>query len=302
MLLVTGCSGPSAKYFFKKLSQNNYNRRIRCIVRKSSNIEHLKKYNLDLSFVYGDMSDEVFLANSMKGIEVVLHIANIKFSQHIVNAGSKVGVSWFICVHTAAVYSKYEQLSSNYISIEKNMLTNNSQITILRPSLIYGTGEDPLTGGDKKRDRKIWKIIKFIQKYNYFFVFGSGKTLLQPVHCKDLGEAYYSVLLNKKNTIGKNYNLSGRDKVTYLSMIKSISNYLEKKIIILHVPIWLSFIAVKALSIIPIINISINAEQILRMNEDRVFSWQKANKDFSYSPLTFEEGIKMEIDKYLNKT
>ena len=85
-------------------------------------------------------------------------------------------------------------------------------------------------------------------------------------------------------------------------MIKTISNYLEKKIIIIHIPIWLSFITVKALNIIPVINISINTEQIVRMNEDRVFSWQKANKDFSYSPLTFEEGIKMEIDKYLNKT
>ena len=268
----------------------------------SFNLLKFKKYDLDLSFVYGDMSDEVFLANSMKNIEVVLHIANIKFSQNIVNAGSKVGVSWFICVHTAAVYSKYEQLSSNYISIEKSLLTNHSKITILRPSLIYGTGEDPLTGGDKKRDRKIWKIVKFIQKYNYFFVFGSGKTLLQPVHCKDLGEAYYSVLLNKKNTIGKTYDLSGRNKISYLSMIKTISNYLEKKIIIIHIPIWLSFIIVKVLNIIPVINISINTEQIVRMNEDRVFSWQKANKDFSYSPLTFEEGVKMEIDKYLNKT
>ena len=226
------------------------------------------------------MSDEVFLANSMKDIEVVLHIANIKFSQNIVNAGSKVGVSWFICVHTAAVFSKYEQLSSNYISIEKSLLTNHSKITILRPSLIYGTGEDPLTGGDKKRDRKIWKIVKFIQKYNYFFVFGSGKTLLQPVHCKDLGEAYYSVLLNKKNTIGKNYNLSGRNKISYLSMIKTISNYLEKKIIIIHIPIWLSFITVKALNIIPVINISINTEQIVRMNEDRVFHGKKLIKIF----------------------
>ena len=110
MLLVTGCSGPSAKYFFEKLSQNNYKRPIRCIVRKSSNIEHLQKYDLDLSFVYGDMSDEVFLANSMKDIEVVLHIANIKFSQNIVNAGSKVGVSWFICVHTAAVFLNMNNL------------------------------------------------------------------------------------------------------------------------------------------------------------------------------------------------
>tara|TARA_A100001015_G_scaffold273187_1_gene328432 strand:- start:965 stop:1870 length:906 start_codon:yes stop_codon:yes gene_type:complete len=301
MLLVTGCSGPSAKYFFKKLSENNYKGQIRCIVRKSSNINHLKKYKLKLSFVYGDIRDEIFLVNSMKDIEVVLHIANIKFSENIVRAGSKVGVSWFICVHTAAVYSKYTKLSSKYNSIEKKLISNHSNVTILRPSLIYGTGGDPLTTNDKKKDRKVWMIIKFIHRYNFFLVFGSGKTLLQPVHCKDLGEAYYSVLLNKKNTFGKNYNLSGRNKISYLSMIKTISSYLEKKIIVVHLPIWLSFIVVKTLSLIPIISISINTEQILRMNEDRIFSWQKARSDFGYSPLTFEEGVKMEIDNYLNK-
>ena len=301
MLLVTGCSGPSAKYFFKKLSQNNYKHHIRCIVRETSNIEHLKKYGLNMSFAYGDMRDEVFLLNSMRDIEIVLHIANIKFSEFIVRAGTKAGVSWFICVHTAAIYSQFEKLSSNYISIEKNLLINNSNLTILRPSLIYGTGEDPLTGGDKKRDRKIWKIIKFIQKYNFFFVFGSGESLLQPVHCKDLGEAYYSVLINKKNTIGKNYNLSGRNKISYLSIIKTISSYLEKKIIIIHFPMWLSFTLVKILGILPFINIAINTEQVLRMNEDKVFSWKEAYNDFSYSPLTFKDGVKIEIDKYLNK-
>ena len=39
-------------------------------------------------------------------------------------------------------------------------------------------------------------------------------------------------------------------------------------------------------------------EQILRMKEDKVYSHLDAEKDFGYSPLTFQEGIKFEIDEY----
>ena len=41
-LLVTGSSGNSARYFFEKLSAENYDKEIKCLVRKGSKVEHLK--------------------------------------------------------------------------------------------------------------------------------------------------------------------------------------------------------------------------------------------------------------------
>ena len=35
------------------------------------------------------------------------------------------------------------------------------------------------------------------------------------------------------------------------------------------------------------------------MQEDKVFSFDKAAEDFGYSPMKFEDGIKIEVDEYI---
>jgi hypothetical protein len=38
----------------------------------------------------------------------------------------------------------------------------------------------------------------------------------------------------------------------------------------------------------------IKAEQVLRLNENKDFSYAEAGRDFEFSPLSFEEGITLE--------
>ena len=42
-------------------------------------------------------------------------------------------------------------------------------------------------------------------------------------------------------------------------------------------------------------SLKIKAEQVLRLNENKDFSYAEAQKDFWLSPLLFEEGIKVEL-------
>ena len=39
----------------------------------------------------------------------------------------------------------------------------------------------------------------------------------------------------------------------------------------------------------------IKAEHVLRLNENKDFSYAEAQKDFGFRPLSFEEGIKIEL-------
>ena len=72
------------------------------------------------------------------------------------------------------------------------------------------------------------KIIFFMRNFFIFPVFGSGKNFLQPVNAQDLGKAYALIIFNKKKTFGKKYNLSGKDKVSYIQLLKLISKKLKK--------------------------------------------------------------------------
>ena len=40
-------------------------------------------------------------------------------------------------------------------------------------------------------------------------------------------------------------------------------------------------------------------EQVLRMKEDKVFSWDDAYSDFGFSPMSFKDGIRIEVDEFI---
>lgn len=291
MLLVTGAAGHSAKFFFERLVEQNYQHKIRCLVRKSSKIDFLKETRLDIEFCYGDIEDIHFLKNVMTGVSTVLHIAGIPFSEKIVKTGTESGVEWFICIHTTGRYSKFKSASAEYIRIEEGLLNKFSNLTILRPTMIYGSSSD----------RNMWKLINYINSHKIFPVFGSGENLMQPVHAKDLGDAYALVLNNKKTTFGKQYNLSGKNEITYISLLKVISSSLNRKIIFVHFPLWMCVIGAHVYNFIFRSSAFISVEQVLRMQEDKAFSSRSAFDDFSYSPMSFEEGIKIEVNELLRK-
>ena len=230
----------------------------------------------------------------MKGVKTVLHTAGIYLSEKLIEAGTQVGVEWFICVHTTGRYSKFKSASSDYIRIEENIIEKYKNVTILRPTMIYGS----------RNDRNMWKLIRTLYKTKIFPVFGSGENLFQPVNAIDLGNAYYDVIKYKSTTYGREYNLSGRDKISYISILREISLALNKKVFFIKLPNWLCFLVVYILNKLPnrIYRCPINEEQVLRMREDKIFSFSDASKDFGYSPMYFKDGIKREIDDFVNNT
>jgi len=148
----------------------------------------------------------------------------------------------------------------------------------------------------------MWKLIKTLYKSKIFPVFGKGENLFQPVNAIDLGNAYYDVLANKTNTFGKEYNLSGRDQISYISILREISSALGKNIIFIKLPNWFCLWIVYLLNKLPnkIFRCPIKVEQVLRMREDKTFSHNDASRDFNYLPMPFKDGINKEIDEFIN--
>ncbi|NPV51876.1 MAG: NAD-dependent epimerase/dehydratase family protein [Candidatus Methanofastidiosum sp.] len=74
MYIVTGITQHTGRYFLQQLINNKYEGKIRCAVRKNSNIEILKNSGIDIEIVNGDLNDESFINEIMKEVETVLHI------------------------------------------------------------------------------------------------------------------------------------------------------------------------------------------------------------------------------------
>ena len=237
MILVTGITGHSSKWFLQKLINEKYQGKIRCLVRESSNAKLIDNSHLNIEKVYGSLEDIEFVESAMEGIKTVIHIASIVFSTTLINAAIKNGVEWAILVHTTGRYSKHKSASEEYKRIEDGILNKRDQIgiTVLRPTMIYGSSED----------RNMYKLIDYLYKHKFFPLFGKGDNLMQPVHAKDLGYAYYDVLMNKDKTFNREYNLSGKEPITYIDLIKTVSSNIGKNNIIIKIPLRTSIIAAK---------------------------------------------------------
>jgi len=290
MLLVTGITGHTGKYFLNELVDKGYKGQLRCVVRDSSNVEILENSNLDIDIVAGDLNNKFFINEIMKDVNTVLHIYNIHHSKEIVSAALNHRVERVILVHTTGIYSKFKSASAEYIRIESEVLKmakDKLALTILRPTMIYGD----------LCDHNMSNFIKMIHHLKIYPLIDGGKGLIQPVNARDLGKAYYDVLMNAEATSNKNYDLSGSNPLSIKEALSIISELMNKKTIFVNVPLNLSVLFAKVLMWISFGKINI-VEKVMRMGESRAYSHESAKKDFNYKPMNFREGILIEINQF----
>ena len=276
MILLTGITGKSGKWFLRNLIDNDSclnNENYRVIVRATSNVELIDQSGLCIEKTFGDLNDERFLDNALKDIKIVFHIAGIHTPLKVVNAAIKNKINWIVLVHTTGIYSKYKSASKGYISTEKGIekIIRDSKIsmTILRPTMIYGS----------INDRNIAIFISMVDKLRLFPVINHAESPLQPVYEKDLGNAYYQVLLNEKITKGKNYILSGKSPIMLIDMLQTIGKLLGKSNLYISIPFPIAYLGSYVLYLISFKKIDYR-ERVQRMVEPRIFSHDNASCDF----------------------
>lgn len=295
MLLITGITGHSGRYFLQELINNKYEGNIRVIVRKTSNTSLLDDSGLNIEKLVGDLRDRDFVDKAMSGVDTVIHIASIFHSVELMKAAVKNNVKRAILVHTTGVYSKYKSASQEYKSIEKSIASiineSNSHIGLvyLRPTMIYGY----------LNDRNMVVFIKLVDKFRIFPVINHGKNLLQPVNGRDLGRAYFQIL-SKPDIQRGDYILSGEKPMTMLEMFRQISSFLGKKTVFISVPLGLGVFMARCLKLCTFGKVDY-IEKVQRMGEDRNFPHDAATNEFGYNPMPFEEGLRIEVEQYIEK-
>lgn len=294
MLLVTGITGHTGRYFLQELIDHKYEGPIRCIVRETSETSMLDNSILNIEKVYGDIQDKAFLEEVMKDVDKIVHIINIRHTLKVLDAAIKNEVKRVISVHTTGIYSEFRNVSEEYKIIEaqiKDILSKNDiSMTILRPTMIYGD----------VCDRNMSKFIKMIDSFRVIPVINHGRSLIQPVNARDLGKAYYEMMMISVEKSKSEYILSGEKPITMIEVFKIISDNLGKKTIFINTPLGVGVIIAKILKGITFGKIDY-IERVLRMSEDRSFSHEEATVDFGYKPEPYEVGIAREVKEYIGR-
>lgn len=282
MILLTGATGFLGEYVLKELVANSYD--VTCFIRKTSNIKVLEALNV--KYVYGELEDYSSICDTLRGKSTLINIASLGFghASNIVNACEKMNVKRAIFVSTTGIFTKLNP-DSKAIRLEAERLIKESNLdyTIIRPTMIYGT----------PKDRNMWRLVKYLKRLNILPILGDGNYLQQPVYVKDLAGAIVKAY-EKPASINKVYNISGAEALTYNEIVDITAKTLGKRVFKIHMPMKLAYNLLRVyekLTSKPILK----AEQVLRLNENKDFSHKEAENDLGYKPLTFEEGIKLEI-------
>lgn len=281
-ILVTGATGFLGREVVRQAISRHDG--VIVFVRRSSNLAELP--SAGISVRYGDLNDRESLAQALRGVDVLLNLASLGkgHAPNIVGAAQDAGVPRAVFISTTAIFTTLDPSSkAERIRAEDLIRASGLDYTILRPTMIYGTG----------RDRNMARLVRFVQRSPVIPIVGHGQCLQQPVHVTDVARASLDVL-DSPSTSRKEYNIPGARPVTYEEVIRTVAFYMGKRPLILRLPITP---AIKLLEWATAagLRFPVSAEQVRRLNEDKAFDYSDARRDFGYRPLDFAEGVKLEL-------
>lgn len=323
-ILVTGASGFIGGYLVEELVNKGYS--VKGMVRRTSNISLLKQ--LDIELVYADLTQPETLVDTVKDVDVVIHLAayytffgkrelyelvNVKGTEELAKISLKNNVKRFIyCSSTEAIgpvsnppgdettkpnpqfeYGKSKLLAELKV---KELGNKGLNYTIIRPSGIYGPRN--------VNDVSYWFVTTFAKGgLASKFIIGSGENLVQFAHVKDVINGFILVLEKLDKSENQTYIISEDKAYTYLEVYRILSEILgvEPPRIHLHpkiAKILLSFIELYT-RFTGNENFMYRVKVVDAVTTDRAYSIEKARRELGYTPkYDLRTGLKETIEWY----
>jgi uncharacterized protein YbjT (DUF2867 family) len=279
-VLLTGATGLLGGALLDLLLANGHE--VRCLVRLGSP----RVSRLDLSragLVRGDAGDAAALARALSGVEALVHAAGIEYSPEVLEAARERSELRLVVVGSTSAHSAYAFRAAPKLRMEELVRASGLAYTIVRPSMIYGS----------ERDRNVHRLLRFLDRSPLFPMFGSGENLWQPVYYKDCARGVYEALV-RPAAVGQSYDLPGAEALTYLEMVETAAGALGRKPRIVRLPlepVRRVLAAAEALRL----PLPVTSEQVLRLREDKAYSYARAERELGYAPRTFREGVALEV-------
>jgi len=250
-IAITGLSGFLGHYVAKKLFERDV--QMQALVRSTSNVSHLNRYEEKITFVQGDLEDKESLEKFVQGADIVIHMAyerngtgfhdsarnnirqlldvNLSGSLELLDAAKQHGVKQFIFTSSCAVYGyifpdiKLDE--QHPLMPDSNYGAYKAAVEVFCHSYFLSKSINTtmfrpvgIYGIDPNLAHSEWyDLIKNIKNGVDVEVVGGGKI----VDVKDVAHAIDAAIENR-DAFGKVYNLSDFyiDNLSIAEMAKAI--------------------------------------------------------------------------------
>jgi NADH dehydrogenase len=295
MILVTGGTGFVGSHLIKRMRQENLP--VRAVVRNPAKATGL--LDLGVEVVPGDVSDKASLERAVQGVERVVHLVGIiqeapgatfqsvhvDGTRNLVEEARKAGVRHFLFQSAlgtrANAESKYHRTKW-----EAEELVRGSGIpsTVLRPSLIYGPG-----------DQFTIRLSEMIRLSPVLPIIGSGSSRVQPIFINDVVACIVKAVTSEAY-LNELYELGGPEQLTYEEVTRAIAAVLGVSRPALHLPLlFMRPLARVMETILP--KAPITLDQLIMLQEDTVCSMKDIRDAFGIEPVPFQQGLSTFLSK-----
>ena len=247
-IIITGGAGIVGINLVKALVEKNTSN-IHVIDKNHYNLNLLKKLFPSITTHHYDLSKKGKWENIFvkKSHVFMLHAQisslnwqdfkknTIDSTQNVLIVIRKKGISSSDIIHVSS--SVVNSMADDYYvrskKIQENLVQKFSKnILILRPTLMFGLFDRKHLG---------W-LSRFMRKFPIFPIPGNGQYIRQPLFVEDFVKILASTLFIKKKGI---LDISGKEQITYISIIKEIKKIQKSKTLIIKIPYIFFYILLK---------------------------------------------------------
>lgn len=292
-VVLPGGAGLVGQNLVAQLKRQGYSDLV-VLDKHRKNLEILRKMHPDIAVEYADLADRGDWEAHLDGAEVVVMLQaqiggkdfeqfqrnNIDSTRLVLDAMKTGGVPYLVHVSSSVVESVANDWYTDTKKEQERIVAEcGIPNALLRPTLMFGWFDRKHLG---------W-LSRFMQKVPVFPIPGHGRYMRQPLYAGDFCSIIISCF---ENRIIGNYNISGRERVDYVDIIREIKRATDSRTRIVHIPYWTFYVLLRLWAVFdrdpPFTTQQLSA--LVARDEFEVIDWPGI---FGVSPTPFSDAIDM---------
>jgi nucleoside-diphosphate-sugar epimerase len=294
---AAGLVGQNLIVFLKKAGYTN----LVAIDKHKYNTKMLAQLHPDITVIEADLADEGEWQSSLENADMIIMLQaqiggltiepfirnNVISTKNIIHSAKQYNVPYIVHISSSVLESEADDFYTQTKEEQENLVINSGIAhCILRPTLMFGWFDRKHLG---------W-LSRFMKKIPVFPIPSHGRFMRQPLYVGDFCNMIISAM--HKQPQNEVYNITGREKIDYVDIIKGTKKTLGLRTWILHIPYWLFWTLLKIYAIFdrdpPFTTSQLQA--LVIKEEFELIPWWEI---FEIEPTPFDEALK---ETYLDET